>query len=113
MLYVYSSPLPPFVFQRLPYPSHDQSVLLPSTITSDEDEDNESFIPESISISRIDDLLAQMRFHEVPKRAQFSIGMELGAGWVIGVKGCVSFFPYPVFCLGIPTPISTYFPTRG
>lgn len=28
-----------------------------------------------------------MRFHEVPKRAQFSIPIELGSGWVIGVKG--------------------------
>lgn len=28
-----------------------------------------------------------MRFHEVPKRAQFSILLELGTGFQIGVKG--------------------------
>ena len=32
-----------------------------------------------------------MRFHEVPKRAQFSIGLELGDGFVVSVKGYVSF----------------------
>ncbi|KIM74877.1 hypothetical protein PILCRDRAFT_800357 [Piloderma croceum F 1598] len=71
------------------------SVLLPNNLSlSSLDEDSKDFteeertiLPESISITRIDDLLAQMRFHEVPKRAQFSIGMELGAGLVIGVKG--------------------------
>ena len=49
-------------------------------------------LPESISITRIDDLLSQMRFHEVPKRAQFSVGLELGKGWVISVKGYVRVF---------------------
>lgn len=44
-------------------------------------------LPASISITRIDDLLSQMRFHEVPKRALFSIPFELGKGFVIGVKG--------------------------
>ena len=37
-----------------------------------------------------------MRFHEVPKRAQFSVGLELGDGFVVGVKGFVSlthFYP--------------------
>lgn len=47
-------------------------------------------LPTSISITRIDDLLAQMRFHEVPKRALFSIPFELGKGFAIGVKGYVS-----------------------
>ncbi|KIM88015.1 hypothetical protein PILCRDRAFT_3721 [Piloderma croceum F 1598] len=70
-------------------------VLLPNNLSlSSLDEDSKDFteeertiLPESISITRIDDLLAQMRFHEVLKRAHFSIGMELGAGLVIGVKG--------------------------
>ncbi|KIY53908.1 Ku DNA-binding complex, Ku70 subunit [Fistulina hepatica ATCC 64428] len=35
----------------------------------------------------IEDLLAQMRFREVPKRALFSIPFELGAGFTIGIKG--------------------------
>jgi ATP-dependent DNA helicase 2 subunit 1 len=51
------------------------------------DENNPSVLPESISISKIEDLLAQMRFHEVPKRAQFSIPFELGKGLTIGIKG--------------------------
>jgi hypothetical protein len=38
-----------------------------------------------------------MRFHEVPKRAQFSIGMELGAGLVIGVKGYVLLILIPAY----------------
>jgi hypothetical protein len=70
-------------------------VLLPHNLSSSEDVgegDVGPSLPESISITRIDDLLSQMRFHEVPKRAQFSVGFELGKGWVIGVKGYVSFF---------------------
>lgn len=62
-----------------------QSVLLPSNL-GDEEEDG-SVLPESISISRIDDLLAQMRIHEVPKRAQFSLPFELAEGFVLGIKG--------------------------
>jgi len=63
-------------------------VLLPdNTIDDDDDEADRSILPESISISRIDDLLSQMRFHEVPKRAQFSIPFELASGFVIGTKG--------------------------
>lgn len=46
-------------------------------------------LPESISITRIEDLLAQMRFHEVPKRSQFSIPFELANGFVIGIRGFV------------------------
>ncbi|KAJ7598810.1 SPOC like C-terminal domain-containing protein [Mycena floridula] len=67
------------------------SVLLPGNLNDDDDDDDEtkdrSILPESISISRIEDLLAQMRFREVPKRAQFSLGFELAAGLTIGVKG--------------------------
>ncbi|KAJ8077604.1 ATP-dependent DNA helicase II subunit 1 [Marasmius tenuissimus] len=63
-------------------------VLQPTSLAEDEDDiDNPSVLPESISISRIEDLLAQMRFHEVPKRAQFSIPFELGKNFTIGVKG--------------------------
>ncbi|KAF9012092.1 ku70-like protein [Hymenopellis radicata] len=59
------------------------SVLL-SNMAEDEDEEG---LPESISISRIEDLLAQMRFHEVPKRALFSVPFKLAEGFTIGVKG--------------------------
>ncbi|KAJ7432310.1 SPOC like C-terminal domain-containing protein [Mycena galericulata] len=65
------------------------SVLLPNNLVDEEDvdPDDPSVLPESISISRIEDLLAQMRFHEVPKRAQFSIPFQLANGFSIGVKG--------------------------
>ncbi|KAI0050512.1 Ku DNA-binding complex, Ku70 subunit [Auriscalpium vulgare] len=62
------------------------NVLLPDSIDADIESDP-SVLPESISITRIDDLLDQMRFHEVPKRALFSIPFELAEGFVIGVKG--------------------------
>ncbi|KAL4250950.1 ATP-dependent DNA helicase II subunit 1 [Abortiporus biennis] len=61
------------------------SVLLPNG--QNDDEGDSSILPESISITRIDDLLAQMRFHESPKRALFSIPFQLADGFVIGVKG--------------------------
>jgi ATP-dependent DNA helicase 2 subunit 1 len=60
-----------------------QSVLV-SDSSVDEDVD---FLPAEISISRIDDLLEQMRFHEVPKRALFNIPFELATGLAIGIKG--------------------------
>ncbi|KAF9456442.1 SPOC like C-terminal domain-containing protein [Collybia nuda] len=65
------------------------SVLLPSNIGDEDDSDeaDPSVLPESISISRIEDLLSQMRFHEVPKRAQFSVPFEFAQGLTIGVKG--------------------------
>jgi ATP-dependent DNA helicase 2 subunit 1 len=62
--------------------------LLPNFLNDDEDEDA-GVLPESISITRIDDLLSQMRFHEMPKRAIFSIPFQLADGFVIGVKGLV------------------------
>ncbi|KAJ8592867.1 Ku DNA-binding complex, Ku70 subunit [Rhizopogon salebrosus TDB-379] len=62
------------------------SVLLPNFLNDDEDEDA-GVLPESISITRIDDLLSQMRFHEMPKRAIFGIPFQLADGFVIGVKG--------------------------
>ncbi|KAL1746005.1 ku70-like protein [Schizophyllum fasciatum] len=67
-----------------------RDVLMPSNLVDDDEERdpaNPSVINEAISISRIEDLLAQMRFHEVPKRAHFSIPFELGQDFIIGVKG--------------------------
>ena len=72
---------------------HDKSVLLPTNISGDDEEDTD-VLPESVSITRVDDLLAQMRFHEVPKRALFSIPFELAKDFVIGVKGLVSSLRY-------------------
>jgi ATP-dependent DNA helicase 2 subunit 1 len=46
-----------------------------------------SVLPESISISRIEDLLSQMRFREVPKRALFSVPFQLADSFTIGIKG--------------------------
>ncbi|KAF8071492.1 SPOC like C-terminal domain-containing protein [Lyophyllum atratum] len=65
------------------------SVLLPTNLADEDEIDSSdpSVLPESISISRIEDLLSQMRFHEVPKRAHFSITMKLAEGLTIGVKG--------------------------
>ena len=44
-------------------------------------------LPEAVSITRMEDLLSEMRFREVPKRALFSIPFELAENFVIGVKG--------------------------
>ncbi|KAG6888008.1 hypothetical protein C0992_009921 [Termitomyces sp. T32_za158] len=66
------------------------SVLLPTNLADDDeaiDSSDPSVLPESISITRIEDLLAQMRFREVPKRAQYSVPFKLGEGLTIGVKG--------------------------
>ncbi|KAG6877955.1 hypothetical protein C0993_001573 [Termitomyces sp. T159_Od127] len=66
------------------------SVLLPSNLVDDDediDPSDPSVLPESISITRIEDLLAQMRFREVPKRAHYSVPFKLGEGLTIGVKG--------------------------
>ncbi|KAK0199409.1 SPOC like C-terminal domain-containing protein [Desarmillaria ectypa] len=62
------------------------SVLLSSNLT-DDDEENTAILPESIFVSLVDNLLVQMCFHEVPKRAQFSIPFQLANGFTIGVKG--------------------------
>ncbi|KAH9838734.1 ku70-like protein [Rhodofomes roseus] len=62
------------------------SVLLPTNVV-DEDDAGGNFLPESISIARVDDLLEQMRIREVPKRAQFSVPFQLAEGFTIGVKG--------------------------
>ena len=65
-----------------------QSVLLATNLNdSDEPGEDGQILPESISIGQIEELLAQMRFHEVPKRSQFAVPFELANGFVIGVKG--------------------------
>ncbi|RDX46256.1 ku70-like protein [Lentinus brumalis] len=64
------------------------SVLLATNLTdSDEPGEDGQILPESISIGQIDELLAQMRFHEVPKRALFSVPFTLAPDFTIGVKG--------------------------
>ncbi|OSC96961.1 ku70-like protein [Trametes coccinea BRFM310] len=66
------------------------SVLLPTNITElDEitDDGPAPMLPESISITRVEELLDQMRFHEVPKRALFSVPFTFAPGLTIGVKG--------------------------
>ncbi|EKM57865.1 uncharacterized protein PHACADRAFT_116276 [Phanerochaete carnosa HHB-10118-sp] len=62
------------------------SVLLPTNII-DDDEAEPGVLPETVSITRIEDLLDQMKFREVPKRALFSVPFELAENFVIGVKG--------------------------
>ncbi|RPD54794.1 ku70-like protein [Lentinus tigrinus ALCF2SS1-7] len=72
-------------------PSIFYSSVLLATNLADEDglgEDGEGqILPESISIGQIDELLSQMRFHEVPKRALFSVPFTLAPDFTIGVKG--------------------------
>lgn len=64
-----------------------QSVLPTDTLT--EDDNNTSLFPQSISITRIEELLQQMRIKEIPKRSLFSIPFHLAEGFTIGVKGYV------------------------
>ncbi|KAH8118175.1 ku70-like protein [Phellopilus nigrolimitatus] len=67
-------------------PTKFYSVILGPSVEED-DEESEGLLSDSISVSRIDDLLAQMRFREMPKRALMSVPFELADGFVIGVKG--------------------------
>ncbi|KAF8824695.1 hypothetical protein HHX47_DHR7000139 [Lentinula edodes] len=62
------------------------SVLQTNAFADDVDSDP-SILNQSISISRIEDLLSQMKFREVAKRALFNIPFELAKGLTIGVKG--------------------------
>lgn len=64
-----------------------QSILPADTFTTDED--STSLPPESISITRIEELLEQMRIKEVPKHTLFSIPFHLAEGFTIGVRGYV------------------------
>ncbi|KAJ3980222.1 hypothetical protein F5890DRAFT_1420042, partial [Lentinula detonsa] len=48
---------------------------------------HDDFLAESISVSRIEDLLSQMKFRESTERALFNIPFELSQGFAIGVKG--------------------------
>lgn len=68
-----------------------QSVLLADTFTGDEN--STPFLPQPVSITRIEELLEQMRIKEVPKRALFNIPFHLSEGFAIGVKGYVLFLP--------------------
>ncbi|KAF5345659.1 hypothetical protein D9757_014209 [Collybiopsis confluens] len=52
-----------------------------------DDEDEDGGLNEAVSIARIEDLLAQMKFREITKRALFSVPFELAKGLTIGVKG--------------------------
>ncbi|TFK34525.1 SPOC like C-terminal domain-containing protein [Crucibulum laeve] len=64
------------------------SILLPNDLEDENDQDQgPAILSESISITRIEDLLSQMRFHEVPKRALFSIPFQFADGFTIGIKG--------------------------
>lgn len=62
------------------------SILLATNIVED-DESEPGVLPEAISITRIEDLLDQMKFREIPKRALFSVPFELAENFLIGVKG--------------------------
>ena len=68
---------------------------MPTNTEDIDEEEDTTVLPESISISKIEDLLAQMRFHEVPKRAMFSVPFQLGEGFTIGVKGFVVPITFP------------------
>ncbi|KIK60138.1 hypothetical protein GYMLUDRAFT_200779 [Collybiopsis luxurians FD-317 M1] len=63
------------------------SSVLQHTPAEDEDGDGDESLNESISIARIEELLSQMKFREVPKRSHFNIPFELAKGLTIGVKG--------------------------
>jgi len=62
-------------------------VLLADTFIVNED--STSLLSESISITRIEELLEQMRIKEVPKHTLFSIPFHLAEGFTFGVKGYV------------------------
>ena len=59
------------------------------------DENSTPLLPQSISITGIEELLEQMRIKEVPKRTLFSIPFHLFEGFTIGVRGFVLLLPTP------------------
>lgn len=61
-----------------------------NTVEEENMSEDPFILPESISITKIEDMLAQMRFHEVPKRAIFSIPFHIADGFTIGIKGYVT-----------------------
>ncbi|KAJ3993368.1 SPOC like C-terminal domain-containing protein [Lentinula boryana] len=63
------------------------STVLQTNVFVDDTDLDPSVLTESISVSRIEDLLSQMKFREVTKRALFNIPFELAQGFTIGVKG--------------------------
>lgn len=72
----------------LNHPWDVEDVLVPTNLLEEEElSENASVLPESISISRVEDLLSQMRIHEVPKRTLFNVPLQLAEGFTIGVKG--------------------------
>lgn len=82
-------------------------MLLPSSLPSadldlEADDGDGDVLPPELSITRITDLLAQMRFREAPKRALFGVPFELAGGFVVGVRGCVAFCAiYCAFGVGL------------
>jgi ATP-dependent DNA helicase 2 subunit 1 len=62
-----------------------QHVLLPGSI--DPESEVDEMLPESLSITRITNLLDEMRFYEIPKRAHFNVNLMLADNFVIGVQG--------------------------
>ncbi|PCH42686.1 ku70-like protein [Wolfiporia cocos MD-104 SS10] len=62
-------------------------LIFPTGYVPEEGNADGAPLPDYMSITRIDELLSEMRFHEVPKRALFSVPMQLAEGFVIGVKG--------------------------
>ncbi|KAI0259101.1 ku70-like protein [Gloeopeniophorella convolvens] len=69
------------------YPHKFWAGVLVSDDIDDPPDANSGSLPVALSISRLDELLEQMRFHEVPKRALFSIPFELAPDLIIGIKG--------------------------
>lgn len=64
--------------------------MLPAN-TLAEGDGNSSLLLQSFSITKIEELLQQMRIKEIPKRSLFSIPFHLAEGFTVGVKGCVFF----------------------
>ena len=62
--------------------------------TFTEVENRASLLPQSISITKIEELLEQMRIREVPKRTLFSIPFHLAEGFTISVKGYALLYLY-------------------
>jgi len=75
-VYIYQ----PKALNRVPF----QQILSGGDGKSDPES---GILSEDLSMSRITNLVAEMKFRVVPKRPVFSLRFELAAGFVIGVKG--------------------------